>query len=78
MQGGKINLRFVLIVSVLVICVLVAVGLVLVLFLFLGIWASRYTKVGPNQVLVVSGRKARDAHRWATRLVERAAQETER
>jgi len=36
-----------------------AVGLVLVLFLFLGIWASRYTKVGPNQVLVVSGRKHR-------------------
>lgn len=29
-------------------------------------------------VLVVSARKARDAHRWATRLVERAAQETER
>src|SRR5580658_4979121 len=36
-----------------------AVGLVLVLFLFLGIWASRYTKVGPNEVLVVSGRKHR-------------------
>lgn len=29
-------------------------------------------------VLIVSARKARDAHRWATRLVERAAQETER
>ena len=29
-------------------------------------------------VLVVSARKARDAYRWATRLVERAAQETER
>src|SRR5438445_2579465 len=26
-------------------------------FMFLGIWASRYTKVGPNQVLVISGRK---------------------
>ncbi len=35
------------------------VGLVLVLFLFLAVWASRYTKVGPNQVLVVSGRKHR-------------------
>jgi len=34
-----------------------AVGLVLVIFLFLAIWASRYTKVGPNQVLVVSGRR---------------------
>jgi flotillin len=29
----------------------------LVLFMFLGIWASRYTKVGPNQVLVISGMK---------------------
>jgi flotillin len=35
------------------------VGLVLVIFLFLAVWASRYTKVGPNQVLVVSGRKHR-------------------
>ncbi len=31
----------------------------LVLFMFLGIWASRYTKVGPNQVLVISGRRHR-------------------
>jgi flotillin len=30
-----------------------------VLFVFLLIWASRYTKVGPNQVLVISGRKHR-------------------
>ncbi|HEY2083127.1 MAG TPA: flotillin family protein, partial [Verrucomicrobiae bacterium] len=34
----------------------VAAGL-FVLFIFAGIWASRYTKVGPNQVLVISGRK---------------------
>ncbi|HUD49670.1 MAG TPA: hypothetical protein VMR33_22780 [Candidatus Baltobacteraceae bacterium] len=33
------------------------VGIVVVIFLFLAIWASRYTKVGPNQVLVVSGRR---------------------
>jgi flotillin len=34
------------------------VGAVLfVVFVFMGIWASRYTKVGPNQVLVISGRK---------------------
>jgi flotillin len=34
------------------------VGAVLfVVFVFVGIWASRYTKVGPNQVLVISGRK---------------------
>ncbi|MGN6385991.1 MAG: flotillin family protein, partial [Verrucomicrobiota bacterium] len=31
----------------------------LVVFMFLGIWASRYTKVGPNQVLVISGRRHR-------------------
>lgn len=28
-----------------------------VVFVFAGIWASRYTKVGPNQVLIISGRK---------------------
>lgn len=33
--------------------------IVFVIFLFLIIWASRYTKVGPNQVLVISGRKRR-------------------
>ena len=33
------------------------VGILVVIFVFLAIWASRYTKVGPNQVLVVSGRK---------------------
>ncbi|MCX8092374.1 MAG: SPFH domain-containing protein [Verrucomicrobiae bacterium] len=34
-------------------------ALLLVFFIFAGIWASRYTKVGPNQVLVISGRKHR-------------------
>jgi flotillin len=34
-----------------------AVGIAVVVFLFAAIWASRYTKVGPNQVIVVSGRK---------------------
>jgi flotillin len=33
------------------------VAVVIVLFMLLGLWASRYTKVGPNQVLVISGRK---------------------
>ena len=37
------------------------VGIVVVVIIFLAIWASRYTKVGPNQVLVVSGRKHRHA-----------------
>src|SRR6185369_4616566 len=32
-------------------------AVVLVLMLSLLVWASRYTKVGPNQVLIVSGRK---------------------
>src|ERR1051325_7850983 len=34
-------------------------ALLLGFFIFMGIWASRYTKVGPNQVLVISGRKHR-------------------
>ncbi|MBI3850694.1 MAG: flotillin family protein [Verrucomicrobia bacterium] len=33
------------------------VGIVIVIFIFIMVWASRYTKVGPNEVLVVSGRK---------------------
>jgi flotillin len=36
---------------------LAAIGIVFVIFLLIMIWASRYTKVGPNQVLVVSGNK---------------------
>lgn len=40
--------------------IILGVGAVfIVFFIFLGIWASRYTKVGPNQVLVISGRKHR-------------------
>jgi len=35
------------------------VGIVFVVFVFMMVWASRYTKVGPNQVLVVSGRQYR-------------------
>jgi flotillin len=34
-------------------------SLLIFAFLLLGIFASRYTKVGPNQVLVISGRKRR-------------------
>jgi flotillin len=41
--------------------VIAIVGIVVVIFVFLSIWASRYTKVGPNQVLVVSGRQYRYA-----------------
>jgi flotillin len=37
--------------------VIAVVGLALVVFLIAAIWASRYTKVGPNQVLVVSGHR---------------------
>lgn len=43
------------------IAAMVAAGLIVVVVLFMAIWASRYTKVGPNEVLVVSGRK----HRYA-------------
>jgi len=38
---------------------LAIVGIVVVIFVFAAVWASRYTKVGPNEVLVVSGRKHR-------------------
>lgn len=38
---------------------LAVASILIVIFIFLGIWASRYTKVGPNQVLVVSGGKHR-------------------
>src|ERR1051326_7676071 len=34
-----------------------AVSLLVFFFVIAIIWASRYTKVGPNQVLVISGRK---------------------
>ena len=37
--------------------ILVAVGILFVLFVTAGFYASRYKKVGPNQVLVVSGRR---------------------
>jgi flotillin len=35
------------------------VTILFIIFLFIAIWASRYTKVGPNQVLVVSGGRHR-------------------
>src|SRR5688572_3868758 len=34
-------------------------GILAVIFIFISVWAGRYTKVGPNQVLVVSGRRHR-------------------
>ncbi len=37
----------------------VVAACLVVLFMFIAIWASRYNKVGPNQVLVISGRKHR-------------------
>jgi len=41
--------------------IIASIGIVIVVFLFLAIWANRYTKVGPNQVLVISGRRYRQA-----------------
>jgi len=38
---------------------MVTVGLIVVVVIFMAIWASRYIKVGPNEVLVVSGRRNR-------------------
>jgi flotillin len=40
-----------------ILAIFAAVAIVFVLFVGLGFYASRYKKVGPNQVLVVSGRK---------------------
>lgn len=39
--------------------IFVVAGVILVVLIFGAIWASRFTKVGPNEVLVVSGRKYR-------------------
>ncbi|MGD9147297.1 MAG: flotillin family protein, partial [Anaerolineae bacterium] len=37
--------------------ILVAAGILFVVFTTAGFYASRYKKVGPNQVLVISGRR---------------------
>jgi flotillin len=37
----------------------VIIGVVAVIFVFVAVWASRYTKVGPNEVLIISGRRHR-------------------
>jgi flotillin len=56
--------------------VFVVAGLLVLLFVFMAIWASRYTKVGPNQVLVVSGRQYKqvdpdgNAHTRGFRIVK--------
>jgi len=36
--------------------------ILLVIFLFAYVWASRYIKVGPNEVLIISGRKRKLLH----------------
>jgi flotillin len=41
------------------VAILAAAAIILVMFVFMLIFLSRYTKVGPNQVLIVSGRKIR-------------------
>ena len=37
--------------------ILAVAMLMVVMFMSIGIWASRYTKVAPNQVLIISGRQ---------------------
>jgi flotillin len=39
--------------------IMAAVGIVVVFCVFVLVYASRYTKVGPNEVLVISGRRRR-------------------
>src|SRR6478609_5095247 len=46
-------------ISTMTLVILGVAAFLLVFFMFIGIWASRYTKVGPNQVFVISGRKHR-------------------
>ncbi|OGL41558.1 MAG: flotillin [Candidatus Schekmanbacteria bacterium RBG_13_48_7] len=41
--------------------VFAAGGIVTVFFLIMSIFASRYSKVGPNEVLIISGRRHKDA-----------------
>jgi flotillin len=43
--------------------------ILLVIFLFAYIWASRYIKVGPNEVLIISGRKRKVLHPDGTSTV---------
>jgi flotillin len=56
--------------------VLVVGGVLLVIFIFIVIWSGRYVKVGPNEVLVISGRakkiidEAGVARRVGFRLVQ--------
>ena len=38
---------------------LAVIGVLAMIFIFGGIWASRYVKVGPNEVMIVSGRRYR-------------------
>jgi flotillin len=40
-----------------------AVGIVIVLFIVIGIWASRYSKVPPNMVMVISGGRGQTIRR---------------
>ncbi len=37
--------------------ILATTGMVAVVVIFAAIWASRYVRVGPNRVLIVSGRQ---------------------
>ncbi len=41
------------------IAAVVGVAILAIFFIFAAVWASRYTKVGPNEVLVISGRRYR-------------------
>jgi len=52
--------------------ILTVAGVALVTFVFIAIWASRYVKVGPNRVLIVSGRQHQlaDGTRRGFRIVK--------
>ena len=46
--------------------ILATAGLLVVFFMLLGVWANRYTKVGPNQVLIISRRTYRISNQDGT------------
>src|SRR2546425_940299 len=52
--------------------ILAVAAMVLVLFVCAAIWASRYVKVGPNEVLIVSGRARQlaDGTRLGFRIIK--------
>ncbi len=50
--------------------ILVAVGIVAIILMLIWIWASRYRKAGPNQALIIFGRKSTPDGKRGFRIVQ--------